>query len=223
MEHQTDIQDKEQQKLNNYRNFVNATLEILEEGGLSKVSIRKIAHRAGFHNSTIYLYFEDLDQLIMLASMKYFQEYSHALELQSQKNLPPTENFIDIWELFIDAILKQPCIFYNFFFGRHSDNLHDIMTMYYNIFPEERDQFSDEIEKMYFGKDLFERSLNLLKTIVGEENKVTEENLVMINEITVTYCEYKMLKKCQHPELDTEKLRAEILGVIYYVTGVQAG
>ena len=114
MEQQTDIQDKEQQKLNNYRNFVNATLEILEEGGLSKVSIRKIAQRAGFHNSTIYLYFEDLDQLIMLASMKYFQEYSHALELQSQKNLPPTENFIDIWELFIDAILKQPCIFYNF-------------------------------------------------------------------------------------------------------------
>ena len=58
---------------------------------------------------------------------------------------------------------------------------------------------------------------------MDEENKVTEENLVMINEITVTYCEYKMLKKCQHPELDTEKLRAEILGVIYYVTGVQAG
>lgn len=217
---QPDIQDKEQQKLNNYRKFVNSTLEILEEGGLSKISIRKIAERAGFHNSTIYLYFEDLDQLIMLASMKYFQEYSHALEAQSKKNLPPTENFITIWDLFIDAILKQPCIFYNFFFGKRSDNLHDIMTMYYNIFPEERDQFSDDIEKMYFGKDIFERSLNLLRTIVDENNKVTLENLVMINEITVTYCEYKMLKKCQHPELDTAKLKDEILGVISYVTGV---
>ena len=94
------------------------------------------------------------------------------------------------------------------------------MTMYYNIFPEERDQFSDDIEKMYFGKDIFERSLNLLRTIVDEDNKVTQENLVMINEITVTYCEYKMLKKCQHPELDTAKLKDEILGVISYVTGV---
>ena len=53
VEQQLDIQDKEQQKLNNYRSFINATLEIIEEGGLSKVSIRKIADRAGFHNSRL--------------------------------------------------------------------------------------------------------------------------------------------------------------------------
>lgn len=208
------------QKRDNYRCFVNAASEIIEEGGLSKLSIRKIAQRAGFHNSTIYLYFKDLDELTMLASMKYFQEYSHALELQSQKNLPPIENFIAIWELFVYAIIKEPCIFYNFFFGRRSDNLREIMNMYYDIFPEERDRFSENIEKMYFGNDIFERSLDLLETLINEKTLVTEENLIMLNEITVCYCEHKLMKKCQNPELDSKKTRKEILDVIWYVTGV---
>lgn len=216
----SDIQTIDSQKLDNYRCFVNAAQEILEEGGISKLSIRKIADRAGFHNSTIYLYFKDLDQLTMMASMKYFQEYSQALELQSQKNLPPKENFIAIWELFVHEIIKEPCIFYNFFFGRRSDNLKEVMNMYYEIFPEERDRFSEDIEKMYFGNDIFERSLDLLQTLIGEDCLVTKENLVMLNEITVCYCEHKLMKKCQNPEIKAAKARQEILDVIRYVTGV---
>ena len=219
MDH-SDIQTIDPQKLENYRCFVNSAQEILEEGGISKLSIRKIADRAGFHNSTIYLYFKDLDQLTMLASMKYFQEYSQALELQSQKNLPAKENFIAIWELFVYEIIKEPCIFYNFFFGRRSDNLKAVMNMYYEIFPEERDRFSEDIEKMYFGNDIFERSLGLLQTLIGEDCFVTEDNLVMLNEITVCYCEHKLMKKCQNPKIDSAKARKEILDVIWYVTGV---
>lgn len=219
MDH-SDIQTIDPQKLENYRCFVNSAQEILEEGGISKLSIRKIADRAGFHNSTIYLYFKDLDQLTMLASMKYFQEYSQALELQSQKNLPAKENFIAIWELFVYEIIKEPCIFYNFFFGRRSDNLKAVMNMYYEIFPEERDRFSEDIEKMYFGNDIFERSLELLQTLIGEDCFVTEDNLVMLNEITVCYCEHKLMKKCQNPKIDSAKARKEILDVIWYVTGV---
>lgn len=208
------------QKRENYQCFVNASQEIIEEGGISKISIRKIADKAGFHNSTIYLYFKDLDQLTMLASMKYFQEYSHALQLQSQKNLSPIDNFIAIWELFVYAIIKEPCIFYNFFFGRRSGNLREIMNMYYDIFPEERDRFSKDIEKMYFGNDIFERSLNLLQTIIGENCLVTEDNVIMLNEITVCYCEHKLMRKCQNPEMDSAKVSKEILDVIWYVTGV---
>lgn len=217
----SEMQAKEKQKAENYRRFINATRELMDEAGIHNVSIRKIAQRAGFHNSTIYLYFSDLDQLIMLASIKYFQEYSHSLELQSQKKLSSTENFITIWELFIDASLKEPCVFYRFFFGKRSNNLHEVMNMYYELFPEERDDFSDDIKSMYYGKDIFERSLKLLRTIVDEDNLVTADNLNMLNEITVTYCEYKLMKKCQNPGLDSGRMKQEILSVILYVTGVK--
>ena len=96
---ESELIDKEEQKRQNARTFINAAQEMIESEGLENISVRKIAQKAGFHNSTIYLYFEDLDQLAMFASLKYFREYSHSLELQSQKNLSPTENFLSIWEL----------------------------------------------------------------------------------------------------------------------------
>lgn len=217
-----DIVDKELQRKENYIRFVNATREIIDSAGLGSLSIRKIAEKAGFHNSTIYLYFEDLDQLTMLASMKYFREYSHSLELHSKQAASATQNFLIIWELFIDAIMAHPCIFNNFFFGKRSDNLEDIMSMYYDIFPEERDAFSKEIEEMYFGKNITERSLNLLKGLLNEGTLVTDENLIMLNEIIVTYCKYKLMQKCQNPKLDSSQIKREILNVITYVTGVQS-
>ena len=102
---ESELIDKEEQKRQNARTFINAAQEMIESEGLENISVRKIAQKAGFHNSTIYLYFEDLDQLAMFASLKYFREYSHSLELQSQKNLSPTENFLSIWEL-----LWIPCL-----------------------------------------------------------------------------------------------------------------
>lgn len=215
-----DIVDKELNKKENYIRFINATRMLINESGLEYLSIRKIAEKSGFHNSTIYLYFEDLDQLIMLASMKYFREYSHSLEVHSKKAASATENFRVIWELFIDTIMANPFVFYNFFFGRRSDNLEEIMRMYYDIFPEERDQFSAEIESMYFGKNIMERSLNLLKSLINESGLVTDETLIMINEIIVSYCKYKLMQKCQTPSADSITLKTDILNVITFVTGI---
>lgn len=211
---------KEDQKKQNTILFINTTRQMIDEQGLDKISVRKIAERAGFHNSTIYLYFKDLDQLIMLASMKYFQEYSHMLELQSQKGRTPSENFYAIWDFFFVTILKNPPLFYNFFFGKRSDDLDDIMNLYYEIFPEERGEFTTDIETMYFGRNLKERSLYLLKPLISEENYVTEHNLDMINEMTVSYCKYKLEQKCQNPDVDSEKIKNEFLAAVTYITGI---
>ncbi|MEG0793897.1 MAG: TetR/AcrR family transcriptional regulator [Lachnospiraceae bacterium] len=216
----TEIDDKELQKKENYIRFINATRELIVENGLENLSIRKIAEKSGLHNSTIYLYFEDLDQLIMLASMKFFREYSHSLEMYSKKAASATHNFLAIWELFVDTIMANPFIFYNFFFGKRSDNLEELMRMYYDIFPEERDQFSREIEAMYFGRNIMERSLNILKGLLDETNRITSENITMINEIIVSYCKYKLMEKCQTPSLDSTKLKEDILNAISYVTGI---
>lgn len=217
---ETERNTKEDQRKQNTILFINTTRQMIDEQGLDKISVRKIAERAGFHNSTIYLYFKDLDQLIMLASMKYFQEYSHMLELQSQKERTPSENFYAIWDFFFVTILKNAPLFYNFFFGKRSDDLNDIMNLYYEIFPEERGEFTTDIETMYFGQNLKERSLYLLKPLISEENHVTEHNLDMINEMTVSYCKYKLEQKCQNPDVDSEKIKNEFLAAITYITGI---
>ena len=218
---ESELIDKEEQKRQNARTFINAAQEMIESEGLENISVRKIAQKAGFHNSTIYLYFEDLDQLAMFASLKYFKEYSHSLELQSQKNLSPTENFLSIWELFVDTMLRKPHVFYNFFYGKRSNNLPEIMNRYYEIVPEERDQFSEEIESMYFGKNINDRSLKLLMPMLREDNLITKETLTMQNELIVSYCKYKLEQKCNDPQLDDRQLKEDIIKAIAFIAGIR--
>ena len=44
----------EELKIQNKIRFIEAAQALIDEDGLEKISIRKIAERAGFHNSTIY-------------------------------------------------------------------------------------------------------------------------------------------------------------------------
>lgn len=217
----TETNDIAEIKKKNTMIFINVVQVMLEQEKLEKISVRKIAEKAGFHNSTIYLYFEDIDQLIMLASMKYFQEYSYRLELQSQKDRTAEEDFFSIWGLFFDTILKKQYLFYNFFFGKHSSDLEKIMKLYYDIFPEERRQFSADIETMYFGKNISERSLSLLNALISGQNHVIADNLNMLNEIIVSFCKYKLEQKCQNPQMDSEQIKEEFLRAMAHVIGVE--
>ena len=124
-------------KRQNVIQFVRATQEIMEKEGIKKVSIRKIAAVSGFHNSTIYLYFKDLDELVMLSSIRHFQKYSSDLEKLSNRHVDAYENFFAIWEYFADSAFQYSCVFYNFFFGKYSDDLTVFLNRYYDLFPEE--------------------------------------------------------------------------------------
>lgn len=213
--------EKEEQKRMNTIRFINAARQLIDSDGLEQVSIRKIADKAGFHNSTIYLYFKDLDQLIMLASIKYFREYSQALANESRKKRPPADNFTAVWSIFARSIFKEPAIYYNFFFGKRSDNLQDILNTYYDIFPEEREELSEDLESMYFGRNIYERSLKILEPMMQEDTAVTQENLRIINETIVSYCKYKLELKCIDESLDSAKLTTDILDIIHLITGVE--
>ncbi|MCP1109464.1 TetR/AcrR family transcriptional regulator [Ohessyouella blattaphilus] len=215
------IGENDLQRKQNAILFIETAREMIEAEGIDQVSVRKIADKAGFHNSTIYLYFEDLDELLMLASIKYFREYSESLEHLSNQAQSPTKNFLAIWDLFNRSIFRKPKVFYNFFFGKRSQNLKEILNLYYDIlFPEERHRFSAEIETMYFGNNLKERSLRILRPLIEEETAVTEENLDMINEITISCVKYKLEQKCQDDHLKVDRLVKELQEILIYTCGI---
>ena len=103
--------NKEALQRENTIRFIEAAEELIDEHGIDNVSVRKIAEKAGFHNSTIYLYFKDVNELILLASMKHFNEYSKALARLSSKNWDSTENFYFVWRFFVESMLKNPKIY----------------------------------------------------------------------------------------------------------------
>ena len=71
------------------RAFVDAASTLIASQPFSSISIRKIAETAGFHNSTIYSYFQDSDWLIALASVRFLQPYIDALVEISPQYLSP--------------------------------------------------------------------------------------------------------------------------------------
>lgn len=205
------------QKRENIIHFIRVTQQLIGEGGLKNASIRKIAAASGFHNSTIYFYFKDLNELIMLSSISRFHKYSAALEAQSN-NTDAYENFYAIWECFAESALQYSCIFYNFFFGKYGNDLHTFLNIYYDLFPEERNKYSLNIETMYFGKNYPERCRVILSPLIDDaRTRVTKENLDTINEIIISLTKDLLSRKCNYPELDRFELQKQMLSMIHFV------
>lgn len=209
--------EKDNLKRENTIRFIEAAEELIDQYGIENVSVRKIAEKAGFHNSTIYLYFTDSDQLLLLASLKHFNEYSKALSRLSTKDFDSKENFYFIWRFFIESMYKKPYIFYNFFFGKHSDDITKIMRQYYDFFPDKSEEFSPIIEDMYYGKNIQQRCLRILQPLIELDNRVTAENLNLVNDIIVSSLKYKLEQKCQNPELDSDILTRDLMQIIEHV------
>ena len=214
--------EKDEQKAKNAVCFIKATQELIDTEGLDKLSIRKIAEKAGFHNSTIYLYFKDLQHLILLASLKHFAEYNHTLAEYSRQQRSPEESFFAIWETFGKTVLQNPPIFYNFFFGKYSQNLTPIIRQYYELFPEEKEEYSKEIESMYYGNSIQERCLQILAPLADHPTvRVTSDNMELVNSIIVSCLKNLLQQKCENPALDSQQLNANFLSMLSYIIGYQ--
>lgn len=213
--------EKDEEKRKNAITFVEATQELIDTEGPEKVSIRKIAEKSGFHNSTIYLYFKDADQLILLASLKHFNAYSKKLAELSGIIASPTDKFLAIWTAFGQTVFQSPLLFRNFFFGKYSGNLTPIITQYYRLFPEEKIHYSQEIEDMYYGNDIYDRCLKILQPLTEVESTlVTPENLDLVNKIIIACLKQLLDQMCKYPELDPDEVNDRLMQMICHVTGV---
>ncbi len=168
--------------MKNKRLFVEAAIRLLSEEKPENISIRKIADEAGFHNSTIYLYFPDADWLLALASVHYFKDYMNDLAALSLRDSSPYDSFFDIWKAFCERAFANPVIYSNFFFGKHKNDLQKLFEEYFELEPEEKKSYSPDINKMFFSSTLYDRSLSILSPLADVPGtRVLQENLEMIN------------------------------------------
>jgi len=212
---------KEQHKLQKMKQFVSAARDIIAEEGFPNLSVRKMAEKAGFHNSTIYFYFSDADLLIALASVRSFAEYSGNLARLSAEPVSNTDAFYRVWYYFCKSCFHQPFLYHQFFFGKYRNNLTDILNQYYELFPEERQDFSPAIEKMFYAGNFRERCLHILQPIVGSEGtRVTPENSDMVNDLIIFAFENMLNSKMKEPELDSCEITNRFLSMLHYLVDV---
>lgn len=162
--------------------FIDAADAIIKEEGINKVTIRKVADKAGYNSATIYNYFENLDHLILFAAMRYIKDYSRALPeyLKNAKNA--LDRFFKVWECFCHFSFKDPEIYYAIFFADLDKDLEDYIIDYYKIFPEELGPQLKGISTMLLKHNIYERGMATINDCI-DEGFIKKEDAETLNEM----------------------------------------
>ena len=117
--------------------FITAAKELIESEGVEKLTVRKAAAAAGYNSATLYNYFEDMEELVIFASMGYLKQYIVDLENTLEDSMNALERYRTIYKVFGKTCLKRPEIFYYLFYGKYKKKLKNVISIYYELFPDE--------------------------------------------------------------------------------------
>lgn len=201
--------------------FIEAAAEIIDEEGIDSVSIRKVSARAGFSSATLYLYFQDLDELCALASIGYLEEYCHSLVESERPGEDPVQTYLRTWEQFCRAAFRRPEVFRHLFFDRHTASLDEIAKRYYSIYPDQLDRISGPVLSMVLTGDLYARNLKVLMPCAADLG-IDGARVYLVNDVTVSYFHTCLDRICDD-DLDDEGRQIavdEFIEAVRYLTGV---
>lgn len=166
--------------------FVSATSDLIDENGIKNVSIRKIASRAGYSSATMYLYFTDLEELLIMACVSHLKEYLQELASTDYEWQGAEFTYNHIWKLFLKHSFPKASIFLNLYFSEHSQHINDLFKLYYSVFPEELSKVSGNVLQMIIAGNLPERNMSILEPYALSLG-YSKEEAILLNEITVAY------------------------------------
>lgn len=174
--------NKELQTMRVMTYFIDATAQIIEEEGIQNVTIRKVADLAGYNSATIYNYFGELSHLIFFASVKFLKPYTAELPHYMSKGKDPLEKYLLLWECFCKYSFQKPQIYYAIFSSDLGSKPHKMMEEYYEIFPNDLLDLSEELIPMILESSISQRDRIALERCVAA-GLIKCENAEKINEM----------------------------------------
>lgn len=166
--------------------FISATHEIIETEGIAKVTIRKVAVKAGYNSSSLYNYFENLDELLYMASIKYTQGY---LERLTKRDEPETacKRYLENWRCFAEEALKQPSYYYRVFFTPYAVHLNSYLHTYYELFPESMTSDMKRLIPTLEKSHTYRRDIECLQDC-AQEGMIEVSEIEHINDMAMLIC-----------------------------------
>lgn len=198
--------------------FVDATVQLIEEEGIEKVSARKIGERAGYTSSTIYNYFDELSHLIYFASMRFVKEYLQELPEYLERGQTYVEKYILSWECFCKHSFEKPQIYHALYIADLGKKTDEMVNHYFSIYSSDLIGFTDEIKPMLYDPDLASRSKALLE-LAKREQDVDDKTIEEVNEMSVLIWEGMMTtvlnkRRDMEPEQAAEKTMKYIRNIM---------
>ncbi|MFT8319663.1 MAG: TetR/AcrR family transcriptional regulator [Bacillus sp. (in: firmicutes)] len=175
---------KEMKRSRMWKYFIDATSEIIETEGIDKVTIRKVADKAGYNSATIYNYFSEVSHLIFFASMKFLKEYTEDVSVQMGKGKNSLEKYLLAWESFCKHSFRQPQIFHAIFIMDLGDNPENLLEHYYQLYPADLTNIDEHIKPILVERNLWKRGKSILE-LAQQEGLLKAENVEAVNEMTI--------------------------------------
>ena len=96
---------------NRKREYIQITSHILETEGPEGIKIRRIAEAAGCTSAVLYKHFQNLDHLVMLASVKFLEPYiTKFREVTRRKDISSVQMDLILWRFFIREAFSKNLI-----------------------------------------------------------------------------------------------------------------
>ena len=207
------LENKKIQRRRMMSYFIEAAIGIIEQNGVEGLSLRKVAQAAGYNSATLYHYFKDIEHLSLMACMKYLRNYTLQLAAYPYSS-DPLEAFLEIWDIFCENACHYPKEFYTLFFNKHSNELNNTITEYYELFPEELGKQTELISRMLLGQNIYERNRFIMAPIV-EAGWLEKEDAELVNEIIIFCFKEILSQKCANPDcMDGDMMKKKTRQII---------
>ena len=174
-----------QQRIMKY--FIQSTSKIIQEEGISAVTIRKVANSAGYTSATLYNYFDNLSHLIFLANMTYLEDYNNKLFACISDCKNPIELYMAVCKCFSIHAYEKPEIFIHLFFSQEREKYEEYTGQYYQLYPQKQNTaYPEVLEKMFHINNLYSRSFTMLQQCI-DENYIDVEEASDFNDICLRF------------------------------------
>ncbi len=188
--------------------FIRAAKQVIDQEGIDKISIRKIAGLTGMNSATMYLYFPNVDVLLTMASLGYLEDYCRTLAADMSEMQCPEDILIHTWDVFSHYAFKYPDIFYHIFYEEHPSSLTDIIDQYYRLFPGHLHNIDGSAREMLREGLMTERSWKVLWPVVSKRG-IPETNARVANDMLVAY--FRTLLETRRKIAETELASGELI------------
>lgn len=199
--------------------FVEATRKIVIEKGARAVSIREISRQTGYSSATLYLYFADVDELLMYVGIQPLTKMCEELAAETDKRMSAEERYERAWRITCEYSFRDPDLFYSLFFGTHRVEITNVVQRYYSVFPEELNKVDPGALTILMQGDIEERGSNALAPR-ADELHMSDHDREIANIIVIDHyrCMLLELRGRGHSEEDATALAKEFLEVACFVT-----
>lgn len=135
---------------------------------ISALKVRDVAKKSGCAPSSIYQHFSSLDELIAVASVKFFDEYSAEYSKMFDEHRDLIDSYLRGWELFCEFAFGRPDIYYHLFWDLDANDLEEAIGKYYSIFPlNPPEVYSVQYYLTFLAGDVVERDYVLMRSMAS--------------------------------------------------------